>query len=78
MIPIKCFVLLIVLLIFFSQDVTGRRGRGRGRSKSRVILINYISICKKVFDFYLNILFVSLGANWSADHRQVFNQAWHM
>lgn len=49
MIRIKCFVLLIVLLIFFSQDVTGRRGRGRGRSKSRVILINYINICKNVF-----------------------------
>lgn len=29
-------VFVIILLIFCSQDVKGRRGRGRGRTKSRV------------------------------------------
>ena len=34
---INWIVFFVVLLMIFSQDVTGRRGRGRGRSKSRVI-----------------------------------------
>lgn len=38
MIRISWLVLFVVLLLFCSQDVTGRRGRGRGRSKSRVML----------------------------------------
>lgn len=36
MIRINWLVLLTILLLFCSQDVTGRRGRGRARTKSRV------------------------------------------
>lgn len=40
---INWIVFFVVLLMIFSQDVTGRRGRGRGRSKSRVKILPCIN-----------------------------------
>lgn len=68
---ISCVVFLVVLVLFCSQDVNGRRGRGRGRSKSKVhgfiklvfysrkllfLMVNFCWIrCKLVYRSQANI-----------------------
>lgn len=70
MIRISWLLFVTLLLLFCSEDVTGRRGRSRARSKSRVISLFQsnctlrIEIHSKHFSFYSD-------ANRSTDYRQI-------
>ena len=70
---INWIVFFVVLLMIFSQDVTGRRGRGRGRSKSRVNFFALDQLVSESLSFVNLLLFRSFrsGANWFTNHRQI-------